>query len=105
MKTIFDLSKDLQKGNITSFQLCSQFLKKISKTESDVNAFLSIDNEKILNAASMADERRKNGKEKSDFDGVPIAVKDNIAVKNEKCSCASKILEPFLSPYDATVIT
>ena len=105
MKTIFDFSNDLKQGNITSYQLCTQHIEKTSKIDKEINAFLSINQETILEEAKLSDERRKHGNEKSDFDGIPIAIKDNIAVENERCTCASKILEPFVSPYDATVIT
>ena len=105
MKTIFEISEKLQNGNITSVELCTQYLNKISDTDDTINAFLSVNKEKILREAEESDKRRAAGNAKSDFDGIPVAVKDNITVKGESCTCASKILEPFESPYDATVIT
>jgi len=104
MKSLFDLSEDLKEGEISSVELCSKYLNNIEKADGDINAFLCIDKERILRNAESSDSRREQGKLLSEYDGIPIAIKDNIAVRDERCSCASKILEPFVSPYDATVV-
>jgi aspartyl-tRNA(Asn)/glutamyl-tRNA(Gln) amidotransferase subunit A len=77
--------------------------EKIDKTK-DLNAYLSVYRERAIKQARAADERRRNGKILSALDGVPIAVKDNMCIEGTKTTCASKILENFVSPYTATAV-
>ena len=102
--TIHSLSESLKKGDCSSLELCQEYLKNIDSRDGEIGAFLEIDRNNMLNAAKAADERRASGNVLSDFDGIPIAVKDNICVQGERCSCASKLLEPVKSPYDATAV-
>ena len=102
--TMHKLSDMLENNEITSVEICTNYIDRIEAVDSKVKAFLKFDKEIILKAAKCADERRKNGKAFSPYDGVPIAMKDNITVTGETCSCASKILEPVEAPYDATVV-
>ena len=103
--TIHALSESLNAKEISSLELCQAYLQNIDARDGEINAFLEIDRENMLNAAKESDARRAAGKTIGAFDGIPIAVKDNICVKGERCSCASKLLEPVKSPYDATAIT
>ena len=102
--TIHTLSENLKNGTVSSLELCQEYLKNIDARDGEIGAFLEIDRENMLNAAKASDERRASGNAFSEFDGIPIAVKDNICVKGERCSCASKLLEPVKSPYDATAV-
>ena len=95
----------LNAKKISSAELCQAYLDRISALEPKVAALLSIDPEAVLAQAKAADERRNAGKALGPFDGVPVTIKDNIAVKDQPCTCASKILKGFVSPYDATVIS
>ena len=73
--------------------------------EGTINAFIAVDRELIMRQAAESDARRSAGNSQSLLDGVPIAVKDNIMIEGQICSCASKILSNVVSPYDATVIS
>ena len=95
----------LAEKKISSAELCRAYLDRIAAVESKVAALLSIDPEAVLAQAKESDARRAAGKALGPFDGVPVTIKDNIAVKGQPCTCASKILQGFVSPYDATVIT
>ena len=102
---ISQLSEKLEKHDITSSEICAEFLDRIDKVEGRIQAFLSIDREDICKQAEAADKRRMNGNSLSKFDGIPISIKDLINVKGQSCTCGSKILEPYKSVYDATVVT
>ncbi|XDD41267.1 Asp-tRNA(Asn)/Glu-tRNA(Gln) amidotransferase subunit GatA [Leptospira sp. WS60.C2] len=103
--TYSDIKKKLNDGSLTSKDLVSAYLDRIDVTDPKVKAFLEVNKDKILKQATESDERRKNGKLFSEYDGIPIGIKDNICISGEITSCSSKILENFRSPYDATVIT
>ncbi|TGL55058.1 Asp-tRNA(Asn)/Glu-tRNA(Gln) amidotransferase subunit GatA [Leptospira kemamanensis] len=100
-----EIKKKLNDGSLSSKDLTSAYLKRIEETDSKIKAFLELDKTKILKQADESDKRRKEGKLLSEFDGIPIGIKDNICITGEITSCSSKILENFRSPYDATVIT
>lgn len=103
--TMVEASRLLAEKKTSSVELCQAYLDRIAAVEDKVKALLSLNKEDVLAQAKASDERRAAGKILSAFDGVPVTIKDNIAVKDQVCTCASKILENFVSPYDATVIT
>ena len=98
------LAAGLKAGEFTALELAENCLDRIAARDDDVRAFIKYDPEQLRKAARESDERRLAGRALSEYDGIPIGVKDNIAVAGESCSCASKLLEPVISPYDATVI-
>jgi aspartyl-tRNA(Asn)/glutamyl-tRNA(Gln) amidotransferase subunit A len=99
-----NLSKKLQKKEISPVELLNGYLKQIDKYDSKINAFIEVDREQALDAARESEKRIQSGKSLSEFDGIPVGIKDNIVVKGRRSYCASKILEGFVSPYSATVI-
>ncbi len=103
--TMTEAAALLAEKKISSQELCQAYLDRISQIEPSVKALLSLDAENVLAQAKAADQRRAEGKALSRFDGIPVTIKDNIAVKGQPCTCASRILKGFVSPYDATVIT
>ena len=58
-----------------------------------------------MNQALESDRRKASGKSLGPYDGIPLAIKDNISVQGQPCSCASQLLNNYISPYNATVIT
>jgi len=95
----------LLKKEISCQQIIRETFKTIEEKEEKIHAYLSLrDREKVLLEAKTVDEKVKNGEKLLPLEGVPIAIKDNICISGEKTTCASKILENFISPYDATVI-
>ncbi len=100
-KTIIELSEMLKSGETTSVEIVKAYLDRIGKVDKDINSYISVTDKLALELAEESDKRRKNGAELSKYDGIPIAVKDNIHIKGEKTTCASKILENFVSPYDS----
>lgn len=101
--TIHQLVDRLRTGQLTSRQAMQACLDRIKAVDGRLNAFISYDAKEALAQADVADQARSNG-EDHPLLGVPVAIKDVLAVKNQPLSCASKILGDFNSPYDATVI-
>ncbi|MBQ9087509.1 MAG: Asp-tRNA(Asn)/Glu-tRNA(Gln) amidotransferase subunit GatA [Lentisphaeria bacterium] len=102
--TLHELAAELKAGNLSSVELCQSCLDAVAQRDGEIGAFLEINQDNVLASAKAADERRASGNALSDYDGIPIGIKDNISVKGERCSCASKILENLTSPYDATAV-
>ncbi|MBQ1919341.1 MAG: Asp-tRNA(Asn)/Glu-tRNA(Gln) amidotransferase subunit GatA, partial [Selenomonas sp.] len=90
---------------ITSVELTEDVLARIDEVEGDVKAYLTVTRDEALAQAKAVDEKIARGEEISFLEGIPGAIKDNICTKGVKTTCASKILENFVPPYDATVMT
>ena len=102
-RTISELAQMLGAGEVSSEDIVRDQLAAITEKDSDICAFLSVDEEDALSQAKQADKRRQAG-ESGKLLGIPIAVKDVLNVKGQPCTCASHILEGYRSPYDATSI-
>lgn len=98
------LAEQLSTGRITSVELVQHYLDKIEREDGEIQAFLHVDREGALRAAHESDERRRQGRPLSPWDGIPIAVKDNICTVGMPTTCASRILENYYSPFDAEVV-
>lgn len=97
------LSQGLQKGSFSSQELTQYSLNQI-QTYSELNAFISLNEEQALIDAKKADALLKKGQAKI-LTGIPMAIKDLFCTKQLNTTCGSKMLSHFLSPYDATVVT
>jgi aspartyl-tRNA(Asn)/glutamyl-tRNA(Gln) amidotransferase subunit A len=100
---IHDTLALLEQKQISSYELINELIKTIKKQDARLNAYLDVDEETALKQSKLADEMRSKG-EKGKVLGIPLAIKDLINVKGQPCRCASKILEGYISPYDATAI-
>ena len=102
--TVHELQEKLNKKEITIEEITKSYVERINEKEKDVNAFVTTLCENALEKAKNIDEQKNDGKINSEFVGIPIGIKDNICTKGIKTTCSSKMLENFVSPYDATVI-
>jgi amidase len=100
---ISELSRRLRAKEISSVELTRSYLERIKRHNAVLNAFITVDEEKSLAQARAADERIARGEAKP-LTGIPIAHKDLFCAKGWRTTCASKILENFIAPYDAHVI-
>lgn len=92
-------------GELSSREICQAFLQRIDQVDSKIRAFIHVDHDRILAAADESDKRRSAKQPLGPNDGIPVGIKDLIAVEGDPLGCASKMLENFVSPYDATVTT
>lgn len=89
---------------ITSLELTEAVLARIDQVEGDVQAYLTVTRDEAIAQAKAVDEKIARGEEIAFLEGIPGAIKDNICTKGVKTTCASKILQKFVPPYDATVV-
>ncbi len=101
--TVKALVDALESGDLTSTAITQACLDRITEQDGDIHAFLAVYTQSALAEAKRSDQRRTEGKLLSKLDGIPVALKDNILVKDKVSTCASQMLKDFVSPYDATV--
>ncbi len=105
-KSLRELNELIKKREVKPTEILEELLNRIKETEPKLNAYITVTEEKARKKAEIADkELEKLGKDEiPELFGIPLSIKDNINVENVRMTCASKILENFISPYDATVI-
>ena len=96
-------AEGLAAKKFSSVELTQAVIDRVHEKDGEIGAYLTFDEEGALAAAKAADETRAAG-DVSPLLGVPVAIKDLINVKGQPCTCASKMLKGYTSPYDATVI-
>ena len=99
-----ELIDKLRKREISSYQLTESVFDRIEKVEDKIHSFVTLNKEQALKDAEKIDKKIAEGKVNGLLAGIPIAVKDNMCMQGVKTTCSSKILENFISPYDASVI-
>ena len=99
-----DYIQEVKSGSISAEDFVAKTMEQIQNVDDKLHAFLSV-NDDAVNQAREIDKKIKSGDKVGDCFGMPISIKDNICVKDSKTTCASKMLENFVAPYDATVIT
>ena len=102
--TVHELQDKLANKEITITQITEAYANRIKEKENDVQAFVTVLTDDAKIKAKEIEEKVKKGEISSNFAGIPIGIKDNLCTKGVKTTCSSKMLENFVSPYDATVI-
>ncbi|OIP76033.1 MAG: aspartyl/glutamyl-tRNA amidotransferase subunit A [Parcubacteria group bacterium CG2_30_36_18] len=102
--TIAQVYQALIKKEFSALELCQAYLDKIKKEDKKVSAFLTINEDFALSQAKKIDDIISTSRGIPLLAGIPCAIKDNILVEGIRCTAASKILENYIAPYDATVI-
>ena len=97
------LAAMLASKQISSVEMTTEFLKRIDQHNPEINAYITLDREKSLTQAAAADQRIAQGNA-APLTGIPIAQKDIFCARGWRTTCGSKMLESFISPYDAGVI-
>src|SRR3989338_353712 len=96
-KTLHELHGLLAAGTITPHELLEDVLVRIAQRNPTLHAYLQVDPDRI--------HRQLDSRRAGRLAGIPITIKDNICINGEETTCASRILQGFRAPYDATVIT
>ena len=97
--------QEVKNENISVEDYISSTIEQIQKTDDKLHAFLSVNGDDAITQARVIDKKVKSGENVGACFGMPISIKDNMCIKDSKTTCASKMLEDFVAPYDATVIT
>ncbi|HHY44140.1 MAG TPA: Asp-tRNA(Asn)/Glu-tRNA(Gln) amidotransferase subunit GatA, partial [Firmicutes bacterium] len=100
----WDITKKVKAKEISAQEVLEAHLSRISEVDPAVCAFLSVLEAEARIAASRVDAKIAKGEDPGILAGVPCAVKDNLNIKGTACTCGSKMLENYISPYTATAI-
>lgn len=103
-RTLAQLSAGLASGEFSSVELTRHFLDRIQRLDATYNSFITVTGSEALAAAQAADARRASGEAVHPLCGVPIAHKDIFCTEGVRTSCASRMLDNFIPPYNATVV-
>ena len=102
-KTVSELARALSTGSVSSVELTQAFIDRITSIDTQLNSYITVDEEAALRQARQADDARSRGTDTLLL-GIPIAHKDLFCTQGTKTTCGSKMLKDFVSPYDATVV-
>jgi len=103
--TATELLDLLNKGEVTSEHLTGQFVQLIRERDGRIKAFLHVDEANAMEQARAIDQKRRGGQALGLLAGLPVALKDVLCVRGQPTTCGSKILQDFVPPYDAHVVT
>ncbi|HEY9037064.1 MAG TPA: Asp-tRNA(Asn)/Glu-tRNA(Gln) amidotransferase subunit GatA [Pseudomonadales bacterium] len=104
LKTLRELSNGLAQGDFSAEELTRHFLARIERLNPAYNAFITVTAEQAIAQARAADQARRDGKAGA-LTGIPLAQKDIFCTEGVRTSCASRMLDNFIAPYNATVVS
>lgn len=102
--TVHELKEKLANKELTISEITKAYVDRINEKEKDIGAFVTMLSEEAIKKSEEIEEKVKNGEISGSLAGIPIGIKDNICTKGVTTTCSSKMLENFVSPYDATVM-
>jgi aspartyl-tRNA(Asn)/glutamyl-tRNA(Gln) amidotransferase subunit A len=103
-RTARELRQDIVDGRVSAVEACRATLERMSSMNPALNAFNHVSGERALAQAEVIDRQRAAGAHLGALAGVPVALKDNMCVRGMRTTASSRILDDFVSPYDATIV-
>ncbi len=100
----FQISQKIKNQELSAEEYINLIFERINNIDTKVNSFITKNYDSAIIKAKQIDDKVKNNEKTGNLLGIPIGIKDNISVANVKITCASKILQDYISPYNATVI-
>lgn len=104
-KTVAEIRRLITSRQVSARELAVSFIEHAKQDDKDTHAFLCLTEDLALRQADAVDKKLRDGEALPHLAGVPICIKDNICVPDYPTTCGSKILENYVSPYQATVVT
>ena len=104
LPSVGELRRALDAGELSSVEITEASLERAESIDGSLRAFTGMRSEGARGDAAASDARRVEGKGLSSIDGIPVAIKDNMVMEGEPTTCASRILEGFVSPYTGTAV-
>ncbi|MBL7118530.1 Asp-tRNA(Asn)/Glu-tRNA(Gln) amidotransferase subunit GatA [Candidatus Bathyarchaeota archaeon] len=105
MPSAFEIRNKILTQELTAYEYVSMILDRISEADGQIHAYLSVQAQAATSQAKEIDKKVKRGKEVGMLAGLPVAIKDNICTKDIPTTCSSRMLEGFVPPYEATVVS
>lgn len=102
--TVHELQEKLEKKEVTLEEILEAYQKRIQEKQEDVGAFITVLDTQAKQKQQEVAEKIEKGELTSSLAGIPIGIKDNICIKQVRTTCASKMLENFIAPYNASVV-
>jgi len=102
--TLHEASEKLRKREVSSQELTEAVFRRIAQTDGILRSYITVCRDAAIAQAKEADNRLKQGPAASPLLGIPIALKDNLLTRGLRTTCASRILDNFIPPYDATAV-
>ncbi|HKX51454.1 MAG TPA: amidase, partial [Candidatus Binatia bacterium] len=102
--TLHEASEKLRKREVSSQELTEAVFQRVAQTDGIIRSYITLCRDTAIAQAKEADKRLKQGPSASPLLGIPIALKDNLLTQGLRTTCASRILENFIPPYDATAV-
>ncbi len=99
-----EVVEGIKEGLFTTEEYVCSVIKRIEDVESKLHSFISLDSEGAVSSAKLIDRKLREKEKIGPLCGITVGIKDNISTKNIKTTCASKVLEDYVPPYDATVV-
>ena len=100
----WEMKEKLHNKELSALEILNAHLNQIDKEEKNLNAFITVDRENALNSAKQIDKKIKENSKLGVLAGIPVGLKDNIMTKGLRTTCASKMLEDFIPPYNASLV-
>jgi aspartyl-tRNA(Asn)/glutamyl-tRNA(Gln) amidotransferase subunit A len=104
IETAVQIADAVKSGAASAREIAERTLARIQAKNPELNAFLTVSGDEMLAAARAVDEARARGEAMGPLAGVPVALKDALCTQGIRTTCASRMLEGYVPPYDATVV-